>query len=190
MSMSVQCIDGCVGIGVCKLQRRRFLNGNYWSPAPSIQSIWCCRGLRRIFWHLETASFLVDLDRSGLPQALQWFLLNGHLNKRGMEAEVCDLDVYGKPFDLCKVYIRRLRGSEGCSCRYVDFIYRFFPYSLRRRQCASAASLRWMFGEFSNRRNDSSSACIAYAAYFCEWTVSLIMSEHCVALKYMPLIIS
>jgi hypothetical protein len=45
-----------------------------------------------------------NLERSGLLQALQPFLLDGDLEKQGVEAELCELNVYGTPVDLHQVF--------------------------------------------------------------------------------------
>jgi hypothetical protein len=45
-----------------------------------------------------------NLERSGLLQALQPFLVDGDLEKQGIEAELCELNVYGAPLNPSEVY--------------------------------------------------------------------------------------
>jgi hypothetical protein len=80
------------------------------------------QGLGCLFWNLATSSFLVqfNLQHSGLPQALQPFLLDGCLEKQGMEAELCELNVYGKLFDPFQMYKFRLEPVLACRSSHYE----------------------------------------------------------------------
>jgi hypothetical protein len=94
----------------------------------------------------------LDLERSGLLRTLQPFLLDGYLEKQGIEAELCELNVYSTPFDPFRIRssIRAFARRQRLALRrcprstylrtYVRFTHRFLSDSLRRGQYASAAS--------------------------------------------------
>jgi hypothetical protein len=153
------------------------------------------------FGTLQPAHFSsnFNLERSGLLQALQPFLLDGDLEKQGIEAELCELNVYGTPFDPLQVFDFRLKRvlvgkgsrSEGVKDACVsERMFASLIISFPTRYEGGNMLLRHLQDEYSadfqNKLNDSSSARIAYTAYFCdvERTVSPITSGHCVTLKY------
>jgi hypothetical protein len=153
------------------------------------------------FGTLQPAHFSsnFNLERSGLLQTLQPFLLDGYLEKQGIEAELCELNVYGTPFDPLQVFDFRLERvlvgkgsrSEGVKdARVSERMFASLIVSFPTRYEGGNMLLRHLQDEYSvdfqNKLNDSPSTCVAYAAYPChvERTVSPIISGHCVMLKY------
>jgi hypothetical protein len=58
-------------------------------------------GLDASFRTLQPSHFssIFNLERSELLQILQPMLLDGYLEKQGIEAKLCELNVYGEPFE-------------------------------------------------------------------------------------------
>jgi hypothetical protein len=153
------------------------------------------------FGTLQPAHFSsnFNLELSGLLQALQPLLLDGDLEKQGIEAELCELNVYGTPLDLSEVYefqLERVLAGKGSRSEGVkntlvnERMFASLIVSFPTHYDGGDMLLRHLEDEYSvvsqNKLNDSSSACIAYAAYFCdvERTVSPIISGYYVSLKY------
>jgi len=158
-------------------------------------------GLDMYFGTLQLAHFSsnFNLERSGLLQALQPFLLDGYLEKQGIEAELCELNVYGMPFDPLQVFdfwLERVLVGKGLRSKGVkdahvsEHMFASLIISFPARYKGGNMLLRHLQDEYSadfqNKLNDSSSAHIAYTAYFCDvkQTVSPIISGHCIMLRY------
>jgi hypothetical protein len=147
------------------------------------------------FGSLQPAHFSsnFNLERSGLLQALRPFLLD---EKQDIEAEICELNVYGTPFGPLQVFDFRLERvlvgkgsrSEGVKdARVSERMFASLVISFPTRYEGGNMLLRHLQDEYSaNKLNDSSFTRIAYTAYFCDVkrTVSPIISGHCVMLKY------
>jgi len=119
-------------------------------------------------------------ERCGLLGAISPTLLDGYLEKHGIEAELCELNVYSKGSQFTGFEDIPVNERMFASLTVV-FPARHEGGNLLLRHCKDEWSV-----DFMNLLNDNPIPCIAYAVSFCgvEQTLSPIISGHCISLKY------